>query len=91
VLIRDDAVLAVLHILSHLYLEVQWAIPAFTPGPQSITSDWLAFICRPTEDRRLSWPGQYYYCLVFFIVASLMWKINMIKQRHQLRCDNRSS
>ena len=36
---------------------MEWTIPAFTPQPQSITALWLVLISRPTEGRRLSWPG----------------------------------
>jgi len=41
----------------HVYLQVEWAIPAFTPQPQSITALWLVLISSPVEGRRLSWPG----------------------------------
>ena len=41
----------------HVYPQVEWTIPAFTPQPQSITALWLVLISCPTEDRRLSWPG----------------------------------
>ena len=40
-----------------VYPQVEQAIPAFTPQPQSITALWLVLISRPTEGRRLSWPG----------------------------------
>jgi len=42
----------------HVYPQVEWAIPAFTPQPQSITTLWLVFICCSTAERRLSWHGQ---------------------------------
>jgi len=41
----------------HVYPQVEWTIPAFTPQPQSITALWLLLISRPDEGRRLSWPG----------------------------------
>ena len=41
----------------HVYPQVEWTIPAFTPQPQSITALWLVIISRPTEGRRLNWPG----------------------------------
>ena len=40
----------------HVYPQVEWNIPAFTPQPQSITAVWLVLISRPAEGRRLSWP-----------------------------------
>ena len=40
----------------HVYPQVEWTIPAFTPQPQSITALWLVLISRPAEGRRLSWP-----------------------------------
>ena len=39
----------------HVYPQVEWTIPAFTPQPQSITALWLVLISRPAEGRRLSW------------------------------------
>jgi len=36
----------------HVYPQIEWAIPAFKPEPQSITALWLVLI-----SRRLSWPG----------------------------------
>jgi len=41
----------------HVYPQVDWTIPAFTPQPQSITARWLVRISRPAEGRRLIWPG----------------------------------
>jgi len=41
----------------HVYSQVEWNIPAFTPQPQSITALWLVLISHPAEGRRLSWPG----------------------------------
>jgi len=41
----------------HVYPQVEWTIPAFTPQPQSITALWLVLISCPAEDRRLSWSG----------------------------------
>jgi len=41
----------------HRHSHMEWAIPAFTSQPQSITALWLVLIYRPAEDRRLSWPG----------------------------------
>jgi len=43
---------------SHVYPQVEWTIPAFTPQLQSITALWLVLISRPTEGRRLSWNMQ---------------------------------
>jgi len=40
----------------HIYPQVEWTIPAFTPQPQSVTALWLVLIFRPTDGRRLSWP-----------------------------------
>jgi len=40
----------------HIYPQVEWTIPAFTPQPQSITALWLVLISSPAEGRRLSWP-----------------------------------
>jgi len=40
----------------HVYPQVEWTIPAFTPQPQSITALWQ-LISRPIEGTRLSWPG----------------------------------
>jgi len=31
--------------------------PAFIPQPQNITAHWPALISRPTDGRRLTWPG----------------------------------
>ena len=41
----------------HVYPQVKWTIPVFTPQPQSITALCLVLISRPAEGRRLSWPG----------------------------------
>ena len=41
----------------HVYPQVEWTIPAFTPQPQSITALWLVLLSRPTEGSRMSWPG----------------------------------
>jgi len=41
----------------HQYAHLKWNKPAFTPGPQNVTSLWLVLVSRHTEDRRLSWPG----------------------------------
>ena len=38
----------------HVYPQVDWIIPVFTPQPQSITALWLVLISRPAEGRRLS-------------------------------------
>jgi len=35
----------------------KWNKPAFTPGPQNVTSLWLVLISRPNEGRKVSWPG----------------------------------
>ena len=40
----------------HVYPQVEWTIPAFTPQPQSVTALWTVLIFRPAEGRRLSWP-----------------------------------
>ena len=40
----------------HVYPQVEWDIPVFTPQPQSITALWLVLIPSPVEGRRLSWP-----------------------------------
>jgi len=40
----------------HVYPQVEWTIPAFTPQPQSITALWPVLISCPTLGRRLSWP-----------------------------------
>ena len=39
----------------HVYPQVEWTIPGFTPQPQSVTAFWLVLISCPTEGRRLSW------------------------------------
>jgi len=41
----------------HVYPQVKWTIPVFTPQPQSITALCLVLISRPAEGRRLSSPG----------------------------------
>ena len=41
----------------HVYPQVEWTIPAFTPQLQSVTALWLALVPCPTEGRRLGWPG----------------------------------
>ena len=41
----------------HVYPQVEWTIPAFTPQLHSITALWLVLISCPAEGRRLSWPG----------------------------------
>ena len=41
----------------HVYLQMKYAIPAFTPQPQSITALWLVPISHPSEGRKLSLPG----------------------------------
>ena len=43
--------------MDHTVLPANYAMPAFTPQPQSITALWLVLIYRPTEGRRLSRPG----------------------------------
>ena len=43
----------------HVYPQVEWTIPAFTPQLQSIITLWLVLISCPDEGRRLSWPGKY--------------------------------
>jgi len=40
----------------HVYPQVEWTIPAFTPQPQSVTALWPVLTFRPAEGRRLSWP-----------------------------------
>ena len=45
----------------------KWNKPAFTPGPQNVTSLWLVLISRSTEGRRLSWPGWLGEILRWFI------------------------
>jgi len=40
---------------SHVYPQVEWTIPAFTPQPKSITALWPVLIFCPTEGRMLSW------------------------------------
>ena len=37
--------------------QVERAISALTPQPQSVAAVWLVLISRPAEGRRLSWPG----------------------------------
>ena len=39
----------------HIYQQVEWIVPAFTPQLQSITALWLVFIFHLAEGRRLSW------------------------------------
>jgi len=39
----------------HVYPQVEWTIPAFTPQPQSINALWLVLISRPAEGR--GWVG----------------------------------
>ena len=39
----------------HVYPQVEWTIPAFTPQPQSVTL-WPVLIFCPKVGRRLSWP-----------------------------------
>ena len=39
----------------HVYPQVAWTTPAFTPQLQSITALWLVLISRPAEGRRLSY------------------------------------
>ena len=34
----------------HVYPQVEWTIPAFTPQPQSVTMLWPVLIFHPTED-----------------------------------------
>jgi len=41
----------------HVYPQVEWSAPAFNPQLQNVAALWLVLISRPTEDRRLSWPG----------------------------------
>jgi len=45
--------------MDHTVLSANYTMPAFTPQPQSITTLWLVLIdvYRPTEGRKLSWPG----------------------------------
>jgi len=50
----------------HVYPQVEWTMPAFTPQPQSITALWLVLTSRPAEGRRLSWPGWLGEILRFF-------------------------
>jgi len=47
----------------HVYPQVEWAIPAFTPRLQSVTALWLVLISRTAEGRRLSWPGRRLSCV----------------------------
>ena len=41
--------------------------PAFTPGPQNVTSLWLVLISHSTWGRKLSWPGWLGEILRWFI------------------------
>ena len=41
----------------HVYPQVEWTKPAFTPQPQSITTLWPVLISHLAEGRRLSWHG----------------------------------
>jgi len=43
--------------LSHVYLQVERAIPAFTSQVQNFTALWPVLISHTAEGRRLSWPG----------------------------------
>jgi len=52
-----------LHIFTcylHVYPQMEWAIPDFSPQLQRITMLWLVLIFHSTEGTRLSWTG----CLV---------------------------
>jgi len=44
----------------HVYPQVEWAIPAFTLQPQSITALWLVLISRPAEgmEAELAWEAE---------------------------------
>ena len=61
VLTRDHAILAATHVYP------KWNKPAFTPGPQIVTSLWLVIISHSTEGRRLNWPGWLGEILRWFI------------------------
>jgi len=52
----------------HVYPQVESTIPAFTPKLQSITALWLVLDSRPTEGRRLSWPGWLGKILRWFVL-----------------------
>jgi len=39
----------------HVHLQVEWAMPTFTPQLQCITALWPELISHPVEGRRLSW------------------------------------
>jgi len=41
----------------HVYPQVEWTIPAFTPQSQSIIALWLVLISRPSKDMKLSLPA----------------------------------
>jgi len=43
--------------MDHTVLPANYTMPAFTSQPQNITALWLVLIYRPTEGRKLSWPG----------------------------------
>jgi len=50
---RDHTVLPA----THVYPQVEWATPAFTPQPQSVNTLWPELIFHPAEARRTKWPG----------------------------------
>ena len=50
----------------YMYVHLKWNKPAFTPGPQNVTL-WLVIISRPTEGKKLNWPGWLGEILRWFI------------------------
>jgi len=78
----------------HVYSQVEWAIPAFTPQPHGITALWPVFIFRPTEGRRLSRPWWLGEILRWFARPKMvthpstsrsLWKSNSRPSSHESR------
>jgi len=74
----------------HLYPQMDWAMPAFTPQLQSITALWLVLISRPAEGRRLSWPrlayGQLDHMQIICTLLHCSRQITMPASHHSIFC-----
>ena len=53
----------------HVYPQVELAIPAFAPQPQSVTALERVLISRPAEGSRLSWP-----CFLWPIMSAVLYQ-----------------
>jgi len=73
----------------HVYPQVEWTIPAFTPQPQRITALWLILMSRPTEGTRLSWPDDdmvYFIRFTVFRYSFEFLNVIILHLKHVISC-----